>query len=231
MTNQTTQETKQLWCCGCGKDSTANLVSGKEIYPHRPDLATLPFWQCVKCKNFVGCHHKTKNPTKPLGCIPTPEIKKARQHIHAIIDPLWMPKDYNKRDLIYRIIADQLGRREYHTAKIKTIEEARQVYRIAQNLPKLLEERKARYKQIQNDYLAVKLIKNQFYTVNYDGELVDAKFIERKNSYCSLHGDLSHDYWFEKTDGKALVISIDAELTSLEQRTQEIKKYIWNKDL
>ena len=194
MTNQTNQETKQLWCCKCGGNSTANLVSGKEVYPHRSDLKSLPFWQCVKCKNFVGCHHKTKNRTKPLGCIPTTEIKKARQFIHAIIDPLWMPKNYNKRGLIYRVIADQLGKREYHTAKIKTIEEARQVYRIAQNLSELLEEREARYRQIENDYLEVKLIENKFYTVNRGEESFDAKFIKIEESRCSLHGDLFFKY-------------------------------------
>ena len=76
-------------CCGCQKKVEARLTDGSEIYPHRKDLYSLPFWKCDVCGNFVGCHHKTKNRTRPLGCIPTPEIKNARKHIHAILDPLW----------------------------------------------------------------------------------------------------------------------------------------------
>ena len=31
-----------IFCCGCGVDVVAELVSGKEIYPHRADLYALP---------------------------------------------------------------------------------------------------------------------------------------------------------------------------------------------
>ena len=80
------------------------------------------------CGLYVGCHHKTKNRTRPLGCIPTPDIKNARQHIHKILDPLWQSGRY-KRSQIYKIISDKIGRK-YHTANIRSIEEAREVYRI-----------------------------------------------------------------------------------------------------
>lgn len=78
----------KIHCCECGNDVDARLTDGREIYPHRLDLFSLPFWKCDKCKNFVGCHHKTKYRTKPLGCIPTPEIKNARKQIHSLLDPL-----------------------------------------------------------------------------------------------------------------------------------------------
>ena len=81
-------KTKPIYCCGCATDVNANLKSGKDIYPHRADLHSLPFWMCPTCKNFVGCHHKTRNRTAPLGCIPTTELKNARRHLHALIDPL-----------------------------------------------------------------------------------------------------------------------------------------------
>ena len=68
----------KIWCCGCGKEVDARLTDGAEVYPHRRDLASLPFWKCDACGNFVGCHHKTRERTKPLGCIPTPEIKDVR---------------------------------------------------------------------------------------------------------------------------------------------------------
>ncbi len=127
------QQSRILYCCGCKKDVEARLTHGGEVYPHREDLADLPFWKCNTCKNYVGCHHKTKDRTRPLGNIPTKELKNARQHIHRILDPIW--KDGKMpRGKVYAKIARELGREEYHTAEIKTIEEARQVYVIVKGI-------------------------------------------------------------------------------------------------
>jgi hypothetical protein len=116
-------------CLGCDKERVeARLTNGAEIYPHRKDLNDLPFWKCDDCGNFVGCHHKTSDRTKPLGCIATPEIKNARKHIHALLDPLWSGSK-TSRTKIYQMITDKIGWK-YHTANIRTIEEARNVYRI-----------------------------------------------------------------------------------------------------
>ena len=123
---------KLIFCCECGEKVNARLTDGGEIYPHRPDLAELPFWKCDTCKNFVGCHHKTKNRTNPLGCIPTHEIKNARNHIHKILDPLWQSGKYKRREL-YRVISNKLGW-EYHTAQIRSIDEAREIYRFIKTL-------------------------------------------------------------------------------------------------
>lgn len=121
-----------IHCCGCGDKIEARLTSGQEIYPHRNDLNKLPFWKCDTCGNYVGCHHKTKDRTRPLGNIPTPEIRKARQHIHAILDPLWIGKRASRRQ-IYKKISDKIGW-NYHTANIKTVEEARKIYRIVKEM-------------------------------------------------------------------------------------------------
>lgn len=125
-----------IYCCGCEKEVAARLTDGAEIYPHRRDLASLPFWKCDACKNYVGCHHKTKNRTNPLGCIPTAELKNARQHIHRILDPLWMGEGKGKRTKIYRQISERIGW-EYHTAKIKSVDEARKVYTIVKELARI----------------------------------------------------------------------------------------------
>lgn len=103
------------------------MTDGAEIYPHRSDLFALPFWKCGGCGNFVGCHHKTKDRTKPLGCIPTKAIKDARKRIHTILDPLWKTGRM-KRGHIYAKLSDVIGR-QYHTAEIRSVEEARTVYR------------------------------------------------------------------------------------------------------
>jgi len=116
-----------IYCTHCKKDIEARLTNGAEIYPHRTDLEQLPFWICA-CGNFVGCHHKTNEPTKPLGCIPTWEIKNARQHIHALLDPIWKSGKI-RRQTLYAKISDKLGY-TYHTAEIRDIEEARNIYKV-----------------------------------------------------------------------------------------------------
>ena len=121
-----------IYCCGCQKEVEARLTDGKEIYPHRQDLSNLPFWKCDDCGNYVGCHHKTKERTKPLGNIPTEEIREARSHIHMILDPLWRTGKYKRKE-IYGKLKQLLGY-EYHTANIRTVEEARIVYRLIKEL-------------------------------------------------------------------------------------------------
>ena len=130
--------TQKIYCCKCLKNVEAKLVSGQGIYPNcKEDLQIklwhLPFWRCPTCKNFVGCHHKTKDSTRPLGCIPTQEIKNARQHIHKLIDPLWQNHNepFRARGWIYRWLATKMGKKEYHTAEIRSVEEAREIYRHA----------------------------------------------------------------------------------------------------
>lgn len=119
----------RLWCCQCQQDVTARLTDGREVYPHRPDLAKLPRWICDGCRNSVGTHHKTDNPTRPLGNIPSPEIKRARMHIHDLLDPAWKSKRI-KRGALYGALSARLGY-EYHTGEIRTVDEARRVYRVA----------------------------------------------------------------------------------------------------
>ena len=129
MSSRANPKSRTIFCCGCKTDVTARLTTGKEIYPHRRDLASLPFWKCDACGNFVGYHHKTSDRTRPLGCIPTPEIKTARSHIHRILDPLWKENRVPRRDL-YQRIAASIGVAEYHTAEIRSVEQAREVYRV-----------------------------------------------------------------------------------------------------
>lgn len=126
-----------LECVECKLTVEARLVDGKEVYPHRPDLHSLPFWKCDDCGNFVGCHHKTKDRTRPLGCIPNKEIKEARKHIHALLDPLWKNGHIGRKKL-YKELSRQLGY-EYHTAELKDIDEARKVYRLIQDIKRLHE--------------------------------------------------------------------------------------------
>lgn len=107
-----------IFCIKCNKDVEANLVTGEIIYPHRPDLYNLKFYQCPVCKNYVGTH---KGTVKPLGCIPTNELKQARIKVHNKLDYLWKSGKY-KRYKIYKALSKYFGY-EYHNGQTKTIEE------------------------------------------------------------------------------------------------------------
>jgi len=117
-----------IFCCRCNKEVKAVLVQGTRIYPHRHDLFSKRFYQCLVCFEHVGTH----NNLFPLGVIPTPEIRLERQKIHAIIDPLWKNKKIS-RSLLYKKISDALGY-EYHSANIRSVAEAKGILLIVNEL-------------------------------------------------------------------------------------------------
>lgn len=116
----------KIYCCECKQEINARLTNGKEIYKHRKDLFDIPFWMCDSCKNFVGCHYKTNTNTKPLGIIANKQIRAMRIKIHTILDTLWK-NNLSTRKEIYRELSKYLGY-QYHTAAIKTEEEANKIY-------------------------------------------------------------------------------------------------------
>ena len=116
---------KNIYCCGCKIKVDAVLTDGSEVYPHRRDLYNLPFWKCEKCNLFVGCHHKTSERTKPLGCIATQDIKNLRREIHSKLDPLWKSGGHKRSD-IYAMLTKIVGF-TYHTANLRTVGECQKV--------------------------------------------------------------------------------------------------------
>ena len=114
----------KIYCAVCRSDQECHEATGKDIYPHRPDLAKLEFWQCGNCGGYVGCH---ENSGKPLGIIVSKEVKNARREIHKILDAPWQSKRIT-RTAMYKAVSAALGY-EFHTAEIKTLTEARHVYR------------------------------------------------------------------------------------------------------
>ena len=90
-------------CDYCG--NSAPLVTGREVYPHRPDLFTKKFYQCVPCGAYVGCHPGT---TQPLGRLADAELRREKMAAHAAFDPLWKNGEH-KRGKLYGWLANQLG--------------------------------------------------------------------------------------------------------------------------
>ena len=118
----------RIYCCGCKGKISARLTNGREIYPHRPDLFKIPFWKCDACRNYVGCHYKTSTPTKPLGVIPTPEVRRIRGKLHKLIDPVWKEWGHS-RSKVYKAISKELGY-SYHSGNVFSTEEAKTIYDI-----------------------------------------------------------------------------------------------------
>lgn len=121
-------------CSHCG--SKGDLVSGVDIYPHRPDLSPLSFWKCVSCNAFVGCHRAgAKVPTKngrvtsdgtlPLGTMANAELRRLRSLVHNVFDPYWKLDAYwvshpaftpvprnERRRALYKWLAEKLNIKE-----------------------------------------------------------------------------------------------------------------------
>lgn len=135
----------RIWCCGCQGTVEPRLTDGAEIYPHRPDLAALPFWRCDNCANHVGCHNKTSDPTRPLGTIPTPELRRLRRELHEALDPLRAEFGVG-RSKLYRLMGRKLdmGTKSFHAANLRSAEEARKAIAAAREIREDLSARSPR---------------------------------------------------------------------------------------
>ena len=123
----------RIYCVECSNYVIAKLVTGAMVYPNTPKVSRDKYWMCNSCKNHVGVHRNAnKNKLKPLGVIANKELRSIRKTIHDIIDPIWR-EEKMKRTHIYAIISNELGY-NYHTAELKSIEEATRVKDIVLNI-------------------------------------------------------------------------------------------------
>lgn len=100
-------------CPYCGDWST--LVTGKVIYPHRPDLYYKRFYLCAPCDAYVGCHDHNK---MPLGTLANATLRGLRKRAHATFDPIWKTGKMNRTQAYYWL-ADKMGLKsnDCHIAK------------------------------------------------------------------------------------------------------------------
>lgn len=85
----------------------AELVKGKKIYPHRPDLFELNFWRCEPCSAHVGCH-RNGDGKQPLGRLANAELRMWKSNAHAVFDVLWKEGGMS-RSQAYAKLAGALG--------------------------------------------------------------------------------------------------------------------------
>lgn len=123
----------RIFCVECNKMVVPRMVSGNVVYPKSPWLSYKRFWQCVHCKNFVGCHENSNvNKLRPLGVIANKELKKVRIQIHQAIDPMWREGKI-KRTEIYAFLSRELGY-NYHTGELRSVDEAERVFKLVEEL-------------------------------------------------------------------------------------------------
>lgn len=92
-------------------DNEALLVSGRSIYPHRPDLFNRYFYECEPCGAYVGCHRANKKHgvgTVPLGRLANAELRRAKCEAHKAFDLLWREGSM-RRGAAYTGLANALG--------------------------------------------------------------------------------------------------------------------------
>jgi hypothetical protein len=61
-------------------------VTGAVLYPHRPDLAAKRFFLCDPCNAYCGTHPDGR----PLGRLADAKLRRARQYVHQLFDPLYL---------------------------------------------------------------------------------------------------------------------------------------------
>ena len=81
------------------------MVTGKTIYPHRPDLWGKFFYQCVPCEAYCGCH---PNSDRPLGKLATARLRKLRSACHLKFDQLWKSGEMTRKEA-YSWLQDKMN--------------------------------------------------------------------------------------------------------------------------
>ncbi len=91
-------------CQYCKK--CANLVKGDEIFPERESTRELLFYRCDSCDAHVGVH---KGTIMPLGTLAKSGLRKRRNSVHNIFDPLYSNNTFSSRTAAYEWLARMLN--------------------------------------------------------------------------------------------------------------------------
>jgi hypothetical protein len=89
------------FCPYCGKQS--KLVTGKQVYPHLPQLGDKYFYLCKPCDAYVGCHRMT---AEPKGTLAKADLRAARKAAHLAFDPHWQSGKMSRGSAYKRLTAE-----------------------------------------------------------------------------------------------------------------------------
>ncbi len=89
------------------------MVSGMTLFG-RDDIADNNYWRCEPCDAHVGCHPHT---TVPLGKLADYDLRRAREDLHRVFDPIWKRRARNAphrfevavRNELYQELATRMG--------------------------------------------------------------------------------------------------------------------------
>ncbi len=70
------------------------------------------------CDSYVGVHEGT---TKAKGSLANRELRELRQKVHAVFDPVWKDRGYDRSEL-YEAAAKTLGVPEFHVGELRESE-------------------------------------------------------------------------------------------------------------
>lgn len=91
-------------CCICNTEGV--VVSGKDIYEHRPDLWSKKIWRCPNHPDcYVGSHEKSG---EALGVMADKNLRELKMKAHSIFDPWWKSRRVN-RYRCYSRLANEMG--------------------------------------------------------------------------------------------------------------------------
>lgn len=90
-------------CPYCGQED--KLVTGRDIYPHRPDLHSKPIWACMPCRAWAGCHPGTE---KRVGRLANGVTRQLKMRAHEAFDPIWQSGTMKRTDA-YAWLQQQTG--------------------------------------------------------------------------------------------------------------------------
>jgi hypothetical protein len=91
-------------CPYCG--NPARLVSGREVYPHRRDLAARRYWRCEPCDARTGADWNKG--FAPSGRLADAALRAAHAEAHRAFDPIWKTREMTQGEA-YRWLAGELG--------------------------------------------------------------------------------------------------------------------------
>lgn len=82
-----------------------------------------PFWACLPCKAWVGCHPGTKT---ALGTAAKADLRSLRKKAHQVFDPIWTTAPPGERrearSAAYKWLAEQIGVPEVHISQVTPTE-------------------------------------------------------------------------------------------------------------